>query len=414
MNSNLDTICDLQLTETPIEKSVAGKPKKQRKRLLSLVAAVALVALALLGIQMRFSRTRAAQPVSHDPRMEVSVVHPEKVSTTTSVQLPGQTQAYTDAPIFAQTSGYLKAWYFDIGAKVKAGDVLAEIDTPEVDQELAQAQAQLKVAQAALNLSQATFERMQNLFNRKIIAGEDFDTAADTNQENQATVVADQANVNQLEALEAFKTIKAPFDGIVTARDIDIGAYVAAGSGTQLFRVARISPLRVYVNVPQAVAQLVKPGAEADLSLSEFPGRTFSAWVTNTAVAIDPVSRALLVELQIPNESGELLPGAYAQLTLKLSGETGFYTIPANALLFRAEGSAVGVVHPDGKVEIRKITINLNSGNTLQISEGLSEADQVIVNPSDSLADGMRVKVLRPSAQKSVAGSQPGPRLHLG
>jgi RND family efflux transporter MFP subunit len=418
MNSNVDSIYDLQLTETPIEKSVAGKPKKQRKRLLSLVGAVALVALAFLGIQMRFSRTRAVQPVSHDPRMEVSVVYPEKVSTTTSVELPGQTQAYTDAPIFAQTSGYLKAWYFDIGAKVKAGDVLAEIDTPEVDQELAQAQAQLKVAQAALTLSQATFERMQNLFNRKIIAAEDFDTAADTNQENQATVVADQANVNRLEALEAFKTIKAPFDGIVTARDIDVGAYVAAGSGTQLFRVARISPLRVYVNVPQALAQLVKPGAEADLSLSEFPGRTFSGQVTNTAVAIDPVSRALLVELQIPNESGELLPGAYAQVTLKPTGETGFYTIPANALLFRAEGVAVGVVHPDGKVEIRKITVNLNQGDTLQISEGLSEKDQVIVNPSDSLADGMIVKVLRPKqpafAQKSAAGSQPSPRLHLG
>jgi len=401
MNSNLDSIYDLQLTETPIEKSVAPKPKKQRKRLLSLVGVVALVALAFLGIQMRFSRTRAVQPVSHDPRMEVSVVHAEKVSTATSVELPGQTQAYTDAPIFAQTNGYLKAWYFDIGAKVKAGDVLAEIDTPEVDQELAQAQAQLKVAQAALNLSQATFERMQNLFNRKIIAAEDFDTAADTNQENQAAVLADQANVNQLEALEAFKTIKAPFDGIVTARDIDIGAYVAAGSGNLLFREARISPLRVYVNVPQAFSQLVKSGDEGDLRLSEFPGRTFPARVTNTAVAIDPVSRALVVELQIPNESGELLPGAYAQVTLKLTGETGFYTIPANALLFRAEGAAVGIVHPDEKVEIRKITINLNQGNALQIAGGLSETDQVIVNPSDSLADGMSVKVLKPKEPAS-------------
>src|ERR1700736_2122733 len=409
MNSNVDSPYNLELTETPTEKSVARKPKKQRKRFLFLVGGVVFIALAFLGIQMRSSRTRAVEPVSHDTKMEVSVVHPEKVSTTTSVELPGQTQAYTDAPIFAQTSGYLKAWYFDIGAKVKAGDVLAEIDTPEVDQELAQAQAQLKVAQSALNLSQATFQRQQNLFNRKIIAGEDFDTAADTNHENQATVIADQANVNQLEALEAFKTIKAPFDGILTARDIDIGAYVAAGSGAQLFRVARISPLRVYINVPQAVAQLVKPGAEGDLSLSGFPGRTFPGQVTNTAVAIDPVSRALLTELQIPNESGELFPGAYAQVTLKLTGETGFYTIPANALLFRAEGAAVGVVHPDGKVEIRKITVNLNQGDTLQISGGLSETDQVIVNPSDSLADGMMVNVLRPkqpaSAQKSASKS---------
>jgi RND family efflux transporter MFP subunit len=327
--------------------------------------------------------------------MEVSVVHPKKVPETISVELPGQTQAYTDAPIFAQTSGYLKAWYFDIGAKLKAGEVLAEIDTPEVDQELAQAQAQLKVAQSALTLSQATFQRQQDLFNQKIISAEEYDTAVDTFHENQATLVADEANVDRLEALEAFKVIRAPFDGILTARNIDIGAYVAAGSGNELFRVARISPLRVYIDVPQAVAQLVKLGAEGDLSLSEFPGRTFPGQVTNTAVAINPVSRALLVELQTPNESGELFPGAYAQVTLKLTGETGFYTIPANALLFRAEGAAVGVVHPDGKVEIRKITVNLNQGDTLQISGGLSEPDQVIVNPSDSLADGMMVRVGR-------------------
>jgi RND family efflux transporter MFP subunit len=395
MNSNVDNFHNLELTDASIEKSAARKPKQQRKRFLLLVGAAAFIALAFLGIHMRFSRMQAVQPASHETKMEVSVVHPEKVSTTTSVELPGQTQAYTDAPIFAQTSGYLKAWYFDIGAKVKARDVLAEIDTPEVDQELAQAQAQLKVAQSALDLSQATFQREQNLFNRKIIAAEDFDTAADTNHENQATVIADQANVNQLEALEAFKTIKAPFDGILTARNIDIGAYVAAGSSAQLFRVARISSLRVYVNVPQAVAQLVKPGAEGDLSLSEFPGRSFPGKITNTAVAIDPVSRALVVELQIPNESGELFPGAYAQVTLKLTGETGFYTIPSNALLFRAEGAAVGVVRPDGRVEIRKITVNLNQGDKLEISGGLSETDQVIVNPSDSLADGMLVDVLR-------------------
>src|ERR1700736_6547457 len=219
MSPNVDRTYNLKVTETPTEKSVARKPKKQRERFLFLVGAAFFIALAFLGIQMRPSGTRAVQPVSHDTKMEVSVVLPEKVSTTTSVELPGQTQAYTDAPIFAQTSGYLKAWYFDIGAKVKAGDVLAEIDTPEVDQELAQAQAQLKVAQSALNLSQATFQRQQNLFNRKIIAAEDFDTAADTNHENQATMIADQANVNQLEAPEAFKTIKTPFGGLFTARD---------------------------------------------------------------------------------------------------------------------------------------------------------------------------------------------------
>ena len=398
MNSNVDTTYNEKVTEILTEESIARKPGKQKKGALFLVVAAALiVALGFLDVHMRSSKARAVPPLSHEPTMEVSVVHPQKVPSSFSVELPGQTQAYSDAPIFAQTSGYLKAWYFDIGAKVKAGDVLAEIDTPEVDQELAQAQAQVKVAQAAVDLARVTFQRQRDLFKRKVIAAEDFDTAADTFHENQATLVADQASVERLEALEAFKVIRAPFDGILTARNIDIGAYVAAGSGTQLFREARISPLRVYVNVPQAVAQLVKPGDEGDLRLSEFPGRTFPARVTNTAVAIDPVSRAMVVELQTPNEVGELLPGAYAQVTLKLTGETGFYTIPANALLFRAEGAAVGVVHPDGKVEIRKITINLNQGNTLQIAGGLSGTDQVIVNPSDSLADGMSVKLLKPN-----------------
>jgi RND family efflux transporter MFP subunit len=407
MNSDLDTIYNEKATETVTEESVVRKPRKQNRRFLFLVVAAALIALGFLEVQRRSSGTRAVPPVSHEPTMEVSVVHPKKVPETISVEVPGQTQAYTDAPIFAQTSGYLKAWYFDIGAKVKTDDVLAEIDTPEVDQELAQAQAQLKVAQAALELGRVTFQRQQDLFKRKVIAAEDYDTATDTFHENQATVVADQASVNRLKALEAFKVIRAPFDGIVTTRNIDIGAYVAAGSGNQLFRVARISPLRVYINLPQAVAHLVQLGDEGDLTLNGFPGRTFPARVTNTAVAIDSVSRAMVVQLQTPNESGELFPGAYAQVTLKLTGETGLYTIPANAMLFRAEGAAVGVVHPDGKVEIRKINITLNDGNTLQIAGGLSETDQVIANPSDSLADGMTVKVLGPgqpaSAQKSAS-----------
>ena len=403
MNSDVDTTPNDKATETTTEESVARKPRKKKNRFLFLgVAAILIIALVFLERQVRSSKERAAPPVSHQPTMEVSVVRPKKVPETIPLELPGHTQAYTDAPIFAQTSGYLKAWYFDIGAKVKAGAVLAEIDTPEVDQELAQAQAQLKVAQAALELARVTFQRQQDLFNQQVITAQERDIAADTYHENQATVVADQANVDQLEALEAFKVIRSPFDGIVTARNIDIGDYVAAGSGNQLFREARTSPLRVYIEVPQAVAALVKLGAEGDLKLKGYPGRTFPARVTNTAVAIDPVSRAMLVQLQTPNESGELLPGAYAQVTFKLTGETGLYTIPANALLFRAEGAAVGVVEPDGKVELRKINITLNDGNTLQIAGGLSETDQVIVNPSDGLAAGMRVKVLAPKQPASA------------
>jgi RND family efflux transporter MFP subunit len=377
------------------EGKAAPKIVRKRKREFSFLAgAVVLIALAAVVAKMTAPRTQPVQGHSDDAaEMTVTVVHPQKTSISIPV-LPGRTEAYTDAPIYAQTSGYLKEWHFDIGAKVKAGDVLAEVDTPEVDQELAQAQAQLKVAQAALNLAEVTYRRSQDLFNRNVIAAEDFDTAADTYRENQAMTMADQANINQLEALEAFKIIRAPFDGIVTARNTDLGDYIAAGSGTQLFRMQQTSPLRVYVTVPQAFADLVKIGTEGELTLDEFPGRKFLGHVTDTAKAIDPTSRTLLTELQIPNETGQLLPGAYALITLEVRDKAGILTIPSNALLFRSEGTTVGVVDANGRVEIRKITTNLNLGEKLEISQGLSEADQVIVNPSDSLANGMAAKIL--------------------
>ena len=241
-----------------VHERVAVRPNVQKRklRLTLLAGAIVLIVFAAIGIVSWFSGTQPIQQHSNKvTEMTVTVVHPQKASITIPV-LPGQTQAYTDAPIFAQTSGYLRKWYFDIGAKAKEGDVLAEIDTPEVDQELAQAQAQLKVAQAALNLAEVTYRRSQDLFKRNVIAGEDFDTAADTYRENQAMVTADQANINQLEALEGFKVVTAPFNGIVTARNTDLGDYIAAGSRTQLFRMLQTSPLRVHVNVPQDFADL--------------------------------------------------------------------------------------------------------------------------------------------------------------
>lgn len=374
--------------------AVPQTARKKGRKFPYLIGVVVLVVLTAIGIAVRSARTPAVP--SHPntaAEMTVTVVHPGKYSTTVPV-LPGQTQAYTDAPIFAQTSGYLKNWEFDIGAKVKVGDVLAEIDTPEVDQELAQAQAQIKVAQAALNLAEVTYRRSQDLFHRKVIAEQDFDTAADTYRENQAMVMADQANIDQLEALEAFKIVRAPFDGVVTARNTDLGDYIAAGSGSQLFRMQQISPLRIYVNVPQDVAELVKIGTEGDLTLDEFPGRRFMGRVTSTAGVIDPTSRTLLTELLVPNETGELFPGAYVLITLEVADQSGKLTIPANALLFRAEGPAVGIVGPDGKVEIREITINLNLGDKFEVTQGLSETDQVILDPSDSLVKGLAVKIL--------------------
>jgi RND family efflux transporter MFP subunit len=384
-----DTLGAVEIQESKAAPKIAGKGKKVFS---FLAGAVGLIALAAIGIEMLATRRQSIQPQSAT-EMTVTVVHPQKVSITIPV-LPGRTEAYTDAPIFAQTSGYLKNWNFDIGAKVKAGDVLAEIDTPEVDQELAQAQAQLKVAQAALNLAEVTYRRSQDLFHRNVIAAEDFDTAADTYRENQAMVMADQANINQLEALEAFKIIRAPFSGIVTARNTDIGDYIASGSGSQLFRMQQISPLRVYVNVPQAFADLVKIGNKGELTLEEFPGRKFLGHVTDTAKAIDLTSRTLLTELQVPNETGELLPGAYALITLQVDDNSGILTIPSNALLFRSEGPAVGVVDANGQAEIRKITTNVNLGDKLEVSQGLSETDRVILNPSDSLANGIPVKIL--------------------
>jgi RND family efflux transporter MFP subunit len=345
----------------------------------------------------------------------VSVVHPEKSGAST-LQLPGQLSAYTDAPIYAQTSGYLKTWFFDIGAKVKANDILGEIDTPEVDQALAQAKAQLQVDQSALQLAQVTYRRYQLLFDQKVLDAQTRDNADDTYREDQARVAADRANIDRLNALEAFKLLRAPFDGIVTARDIDVGAYVANGSGYELFRVARTSPLRIYVNVPQVDAQLIKIGMEADLSLPQFPNRTFRAHVTNAAEVVDPSSRSLLTELQIPNESGELLPGAYSEITFKFTDDSRFLTIPENSLLFRREGPAVGVVHPDGKVELRNITINRDFGDKLEVSEGLATSDQVILNPSDSLTDGMSVRITEPGSLQasSTSGTTTAERTRTG
>jgi RND family efflux transporter MFP subunit len=386
---------------------IAERSSRKGIRLSFLAGGAIFIGIAVLGISSRTSKNAGLQQQSNEAaQMVVSVIHPEKASTIIPLQLPGQTRAYIEAPIFAQTSGYLKKWYFDIGAKVTAGDVLAEIDTPQVDQQFNQAQAQLKVAEAARDLAKATFKRDQDLFNRKVIAAQDFDTASDTYRQSEATVNADQASVNALNALENFKVVKAPFDGIITERDTDIGAFVPSGSGVQLFRMAQTSPLRVYINVPQTFSRFVKPGVQAELTLNELPGRKFPAHVTHTAGAIDPTSRTLLTELEVPNETRQLLPGAYAQITLKLEGDTGLVTVPSNTLLFRSEGASVGVVRPDGKAEVRKVVINRDLGDKLQISQGLSVSDQVIVNPSDGLADGTSVSVAtpKPTAQPTAKG----------
>ena len=382
-------------------KVLADPPRPKTKAtiviLFFLIAAGALFAgTAAFGIYTRNQWTGAVQQRTNQAaRLLVAVMHPEKSTGIIRLQLPGQTMPYTDAAILAQTSGYLKKWYFDIGAKVKAGDVLAEIDTPEVDQQLAQAQAQLKLAQAAFDLAEITYKRYQELFKTKVVSAQDFDTATDNYAGASSTVIADHAQVGRLQALEDFKILHAPFDGIVTARNTDIGAYIPAGSGTQLFRMAATSRLRVYVTVPQALSSLIQVGQRAELTVDQFPGRKFSAQVIGTAGAITADAKRLLTELEVPNPTGELSSGAYVQITLEISTDDRGLIIPADTLLFNSAQPTVAIVRADGKVAIQPVTIIRDLGTRLQVSGDISQSDQLIKNPSPASVTGAQVTVMK-------------------
>ena len=391
-----------ETTTTIVTGSSPRNPKKKTTRVIIFCLAAAgilFIGIAALGIHTRNQWTAEVRlHTDQAARILVAVVHPEKSFGMIQLQLPGQAMPFTDSPIFAQTSGYLKKWYFDIGSRVKKGDVLAEIDTPEVDQQLAEMQAQLKVAQAARDLAEVTYNRYQELFKTNVISAQDFDTAADNYQGEQSTVIADEATVGRLEALEAFKVLRAPFDGIVTARNTDIGDYVPAGSGTPLFSMAATSPLRVYVTIPESCSSLVKAGDQAVLMLNQFPGRTFPAKVVTTAGAINPTSKRLLTELDAPNPNGELLAGTYVQTAINIPIDERGVMIQARTLLFESGQPAVAVVHPDGKVEIRKIAIAQDLGTRLLIANGLSESDQLIINPSPGLVSGTVVTIIKPNS----------------
>jgi RND family efflux transporter MFP subunit len=393
-----------------IEKSAQPKPgadqraKARHSGVIKLVIVVALAAfagLAVIGITSRSASTTALQEQTNQAaELTVATVTPEKAPATVSVDLPGQTQAYIEAPIFAQTTGYLKKWYFDIGAKVKSGDVLAEIDTPQVDQDLNQAKANLRQAQAALDLSLVTFKRDQDLLDRKVIAQQDFDTASSDLHSKQATVNANAAAVSRLQALEDFKIVKAPFDGTVTRRNTDIGQIVNSGSGTPLFNVAQVSPLRIYVNVPESMAGYVRVGGPANVTFNEFPGQKFSGQVARTAQAIDPASRTLLTEIDVANDSGQLFPGAYSPVHLETEGPASLL-VPSSSLIFRSEGASLGVVGPDNRVHLKKIKIGRDLGGKLEIVTGISPTDRIVVNPVDSLAEGALVQVQGSKANES-------------
>jgi RND family efflux transporter MFP subunit len=327
----------------------------------------------------------------------VTVIHPKKGAMAEEVVLPGNAQAYVATPIYARTNGYLKTWNFDIGARVKSGQLLAEIETPEIDRQLDQARADLATAQANYDLSQSTATRYQSLFKTDSVAKQDVEDKVGDLHAKKAMVDSATFNVRRLEETQRFQKVYAPFDGVITARNIDIGALINAGSnapGKELFDIAATSKLRVYINVPQVYSRDVRPGGRAQLTLAELPGRQFAGEIVRTTDSIDPASRTLLTEVDVDNRAGDLLPGAFLSVHVKLKTKVGAVVIPVNTLIFRGEGMRAAVIR-DNKAELVPITIGRDYGTEVEVLSGVSPQDEVIENPSDSLTSGTEVRIAK-------------------
>jgi RND family efflux transporter MFP subunit len=350
------------------------------------------------------SRVRAAARVRSETQelavATVSVAKPKRIAPQQEIVLPGNIQAFIDAPIYARTNGYLKRWYVDIGGRVKAGQLLAEIDTPEVDQQLQQARADLATAKANYDLAQTTAARYEFLLKTDSVAKQDVDNAVGDAHAKKAMVDSAADNVKRLEQLQSFEKIYAPFDGVLTARNTDIGQLIDSGSASpakELFHVAAVQTLRVYVNVPQVYSRSATPGVQAYLTLPQFPGRHFEGKLVRTAEAIDPASRTLLVEIDVANSTGELPPGAYAEVHLRLPSAASTVIVPVTSLIFRSEGLHVGVVR-DGKAVLVPITLGRDYGTEVEVISGLDAGEAVIINPPDSLVAGQEVRVVTSAA----------------
>jgi RND family efflux transporter MFP subunit len=377
-----------------------GVEKRPRKRWLGLaIALIVTAALLAFGIWSRVRARETLDAVTAQMALPaVSVVSPKQTTPAEEIILPGNVQPFITSPIYSRTSGYLKKWYFDIGAHVKQGQLLAVIDTPEVDQQLQQSVSNLNTAKANLTLAEITKNRYQGLLTKNAVSQQDADNAVGTYDANKAIVDANQANVKQLQALQSFEKIYAPFDGVVTARNTDIGDLINSGSSgtakTDLFHVAQPGKLRVYVNVPEEYSQGIKVGMTADLSLAEFPGRKFQGKLVRTAEAINMTTRTLLIEIEVDNPTGTLLTGSYAEVHLKVASQASTLLLPVNTLLFRSEGLRVGVVK-DGKVVLSAVSPGRDFGNQIEVVSGLRPADQVIINPPDSLVSGQQVQIVQ-------------------
>jgi len=397
------------LSQTEDVRGIAGRSSPQnvvktkksaRMRWLAL-AVVSVAVAAVLGYGM-WSRVRASKKLGAETSQlavtTVSVVTPKQSTPAQEIILPGNVQPFISSPIYARTNGYLKNWYADIGAHVKQGQLLAVIDAPEVDQQLAQSLSNVNTAKANLALAEITKNRYEGLIKTNAVAQQDVDNAVGSYKANQAIVEADEANVKQLQALQGFERVYAPFDGVVTARNTDIGDLIDSGSSggvkTDLFHIAQPGVLRVYVNVPEEYSQGVKVGMTANLALAEFPGRTFQGKLVRTAEAINVTTRTLLIEVDVQNPTSILLTGSYAEVHLQVPTAASTFLIPVNTLLFRTEGLRVGVVK-DGKVALATVTAGHDFGDQIEIVSGLKADDQVIVNPPDSIVAGQQVQIVQ-------------------
>jgi RND family efflux transporter MFP subunit len=385
-----------------------GPLRRRRLLVYGLGALTVAIVVAVYGVVDRgWSEDRLVQLTAQEAIPAVDVIHPEVGVTGERITLPGTINAYFEAPIYARVSGYLKMWYKDIGAHVTAGELLATIETPDLDQELAQAKANLAVADANYRLAQVTANRWQKLLRSDAVSVQAVDVKAGDAAAKQASVAAAQANVARLEAQEAFRRIVAPFDGTITARRTDVGALINAGSGVgpELFAVADVHKMRVYVRVPQAESADIVVGMKASLSLPQFPEQAFPATVLTTANAIDPLSNTLLVELMANNPKGVLAPGTFADVHFELPPQPDVVRIPTSAVLFRAGGLKVATVGPDGKALIRSIRPGRDLGTQMEVLGGLTPADRVIDSPPDSLTEGEKVRLA--GASFASTGAEP-------
>jgi len=407
--------------EDPVETPERPAPRPEyrqdqnrpaRRWWIAVLAFVIVVAVIVSGI---IPRKRAEANLAKETQEmavpTVSVVHPKHSAPLNELVLPANVQAYIDAPIFARTNGYLRKWYVDIGGHVKQGQLLADIETPEVDQQLRQARSDLQTSEANLNLAKITSDRYAGLLKTDSVSKQEADNAEGNYAAQRATVQAAEANVKRLEQLQSFEKIYAPFDGVITARNTDIGALIDSGSSggtrTELFHIAQPDKLRVYVNVPEAYAAGVKLGINVDLMVSEFPGRRFPGTLVRTAEAIDQTTRTLLVEVRVNNPTGTLFTGAYAETHFKLPNAASSFTLPVNTLLFRSEGLRIATIADGNHAELRPITVGHDYGTEIEVIAGLSGDESVIVNPPDSLVSGQEVRVVNQPAGEPAGGSTP-------